>query len=82
VRALAVDFAGRLWAGTDGGLALRGNGYWLGFTTTNSSLISNDIRTLAIDATDRIWIGTGSQGISILTTNTTGGDGLEHPDHR
>ena len=66
IRALALDDADRLWAGTSAGLALRANGYWLVFTHENSPLASNDIRSLGVDAEGRVWIGTGGGGLSVL----------------
>jgi ligand-binding sensor domain-containing protein len=65
VRALTTDAEGRLWAATAGGLALRGSGYWLGFTTANSGLASNDLTSVTTDASGRIWAGTAANGISI-----------------
>jgi ligand-binding sensor domain-containing protein len=72
IRALLGDRQGRLWAASDSGLGLHGNGYWLDFNSSNSPLPSNDLRALAQDATDRIWIGTGANGISILDLNSSG----------
>ncbi|MBI4605815.1 MAG: IPT/TIG domain-containing protein, partial [Planctomycetes bacterium] len=66
VRALAVDGSGRLWVATAQGLALRGAGYWLAFTSASSPLSSDDLRALAADGAGRLWIGTGSAGIQVL----------------
>jgi len=66
VRALLKDHLGRIWVGTDAGLAMRAEaGYWITFTTSNSSIASNTINALARDSADRLWIGTPN-GISIL----------------
>ena len=72
VRALATDQEGRLWVATAGGLALRGNGYWLPFTLATSPLSSNDLRALTVDATGRLWIGTAANGIDILDPKASG----------
>ncbi len=73
VRALLVDHADRLWVGTDAGLALKADGYWLVFSAANSALASNDIQALTLDALDRVWIGTGANGISVLAPDADGG---------
>jgi ligand-binding sensor domain-containing protein len=73
VRALLTDSDGHLWAATANGLALRGNGYWLSFQTSNSPIVSNDLRALTLDNTDRIWIGTGANSLSILNPKAQGG---------
>jgi ligand-binding sensor domain-containing protein len=71
VRAVTTDPGGRLWAATAGGLAMRGTGYWLGFTTANSGLASNNVTSLTADNSGRIWAGTAANGISVY--DTTGG---------
>jgi hypothetical protein len=71
VRALMVDTGNRLWAATDAGLVLRGNDYWLTFTTGSSGLVSNDLRALTVDTSSRLWIGT-SAGISIYDAQPSG----------
>jgi ligand-binding sensor domain-containing protein len=72
VRALLGDSQGHLWAATQAGLGLHGNGYWLAFNSSNSPLPSNDLRALTQDSTGRIWIGTGANGIAILDLNKSG----------
>ena len=56
---------GRIWAGTNNGLAMRAEaGYWLTFTTSTSPIAGNIVQALARDSTDRLWIGTAS-GVSV-----------------
>lgn len=62
ITAIAIDNANRKWVGTDG------NGLYLisednmveeeHFTTTNSSILSNNIQSLVIDDTGKVYIGT------------------------
>jgi hypothetical protein len=75
VLALLTDHLGRVWAGTDAGLALRAEaGYWITFTTANSPIASNAVRALAQDNADRLWIGTPG-GVSILSLSGPGAMG-------
>jgi len=76
IRDLAVDSTGAVWVATDGGVAVRANGYWLPLTKETSPLASNNVTSLAIDAvgTGRIWMGTAASGISILDPQGTGPD--------
>jgi sugar lactone lactonase YvrE len=72
VNALLSDHLGRIWAGTNGGLAMRAEaGYWLTFTTSTSPIAGNVVQALARDSGDRLWIGT-SNGISVYDLNGTG----------
>jgi len=65
VRALAVDAEGRIWAGTERGLACFEAGNWRTYNTTNSRLIDDTVRSVAVDTGDRVWAGTDS-GVSVL----------------
>jgi ligand-binding sensor domain-containing protein len=65
VREIRADYTGRLWVATAGGLAVRGNGYWLTFDEESSALPSDDVRALRFDTLGRLWVGT-AQGIVIL----------------
>lgn len=62
VTAIAIDNANRKWIGTTGyGLYLISEDNMTEvehFTTTNSSIISNNIQSLAIDNTGKVYIGT------------------------
>ncbi len=72
VNALLSDHLGRIWAGTNGGLALRAEaGYWLTFTTSTSPLASNLVQALARDSSDRLWIGTAN-GVNVYDLNGVG----------
>ncbi len=65
VNALLSDQLGRIWAGTNNGLAMRAEaGYWLTFTTSTSPIAGNIIEALARDSADRLWIGTAN-GLSV-----------------
>jgi ligand-binding sensor domain-containing protein/thiamine phosphate synthase YjbQ (UPF0047 family) len=71
VNALLSDQLGRIWAGTNNGLAMRAEaGYWLTFTTSTSPIAGNIVLALARDSADRVWIGTAT-GLSVY--NPTGG---------
>jgi ligand-binding sensor domain-containing protein len=74
VNALLTDHLGRVWAGTNGGLAMRAEaGYWLTFTTSTSPIANNFVEALARDSADRLWIGTAS-GLSVYNLNAVGGN--------
>jgi hypothetical protein len=80
VRALAMDGEGRVWAGTEAGLARFEDGNWTAYNTSNSGLLNNLIRALAADHEGRIWVGTEG-GVSVLDgdawrTYTTANSGL------
>jgi ligand-binding sensor domain-containing protein len=73
VNALLSDQLGRIWAGTNNGLAMRAEaGYWLTFTTGTSGLVGNIVQALARDSSDRLWIGT-TNGVSVYDLNGVGG---------
>jgi ligand-binding sensor domain-containing protein len=72
VNALLSDHLGRIWAGTNNGLALRAEaGYWLTFTTSTSPIVGNIVQALARDSSDRLWIGT-TNGVSVYDLNGPG----------
>jgi len=72
VNALLSDHLGRIWAGTNNGLAMRAEaGYWLTFTTSTAPLVHNTVRALSRDSSDRLWIGTVG-GISVYDLNGAG----------
>lgn len=62
ITAIAIDNANRKWIGTDGsGLYLISEDNMVEeehFTTTNSSILSNNIQSLVIDDTGKVYIGT------------------------
>lgn len=74
IRAIAIDSHNNKWLGTDGeGLYLLspdGKEILTHYTSSNSPLLSNSIRTLALDETSGLlYIGT-QQGLSIYLTGT------------
>ena len=86
VRALAVDAEGRLWAGTEAGLARFADGDWTIHNAGDSWPANAVIRTMAVDHDDRIWIGTeGGAGVldgDLWTRYTTANSGLLDNDVR
>lgn len=63
IQALHVDRAGRLWVGTDAGLAKLEDGTWQTFTPDNSPLPVADIRTILEAADGSLWFGTWASGV-------------------
>jgi len=61
VCALHQDRGGKLWVGTDVGLAWYDDGHWRWFT---NGLIGNQITAIADDATGNLWIGTARNGLN------------------
>jgi ligand-binding sensor domain-containing protein len=53
---LVTDKNGVIWAGTENGLSKYENKIWTNYTS-DDGLFSNDIHSLAFDASDNIWIG-------------------------
>jgi ligand-binding sensor domain-containing protein/signal transduction histidine kinase len=60
--ALFEDRDGKLWAGTQNGLAAYDGQFWKVYTTRDG-LPENAIRAIAQDAAGNLWIGTESQGL-------------------
>lgn len=50
-----------------GGLARFDGTTWTTFTRENSPLPHEQISALGLDASDRLWIGTGGEGVAVLT---------------
>jgi len=65
IYALYQDRSGRLWAGTERGLAFRDGQAWRVFTTSDG-LSANIVRALADDADGNLWIGTEGGGLNCL----------------
>ena len=65
IYAIYQDRAGRLWAGTQRGLACWDGQTWRMFTTTNG-LSANIVRAIADDADGHLWIGTEGGGLDCL----------------
>ncbi len=66
VWALHKDRKGRLWAGTQNGLAYRAEaGNWK-LLTTREGLSANWVRAIADDADGNLWVGTDGGGLNCL----------------
>lgn len=63
--ALFEDRAGRLWAGTQNGLARWDGRTWKLFTTRDG-LSEKNIRAIAEDAAGNLWIGTEKSGLNFF----------------
>lgn len=84
VRALATDARGRLWIGTNDGLALKIDD---GFKTYKrfDGLPSNVVRSLIVDSANRLWMGTGN-GLAWLDAHKINVNQIstavnKHPNH-
>lgn len=66
VNALAEDNDGRIWIGTDWGLAVYDAGDWTVHQTHNSPLPENTITAIAVSQDGRVWVGTVSGGMMII----------------
>ncbi|MCL4547757.1 MAG: PEGA domain-containing protein [Bacteroidetes bacterium] len=63
--AITFDHSGDTWIGTQKGLVQYSNGSWQTFTITNSGLKENFVTCIAVDKSNRIWIGSVFNGISL-----------------
>jgi ligand-binding sensor domain-containing protein len=66
--AIAAGIDGTIWAGTGIGLLRLKGLSWQTFDTSNSSLPSNFIRSLAIDSKQNLWIAT-PKGVAVYNGN-------------
>jgi hypothetical protein len=83
VKTIAVDGSNRKWLGTEtsGVIVLSEDGSEIleEFTTANSGLISNSIKSIAInDATGEVFIGTDKGIVSYMSGATAGSDSYSH----
>ncbi len=63
---MTLDRDGHLWVGTYAdGLAMLKGDQWVRYTRDNSPLPSDKIKSLAIDAAGRVWVGT-EWGLAII----------------
>ena len=72
------DKQGNLWfgghddpgyLGIQGGLIKYDGKTWTRYTVTNSALPDNDVTTIAVDTTGKIWVGTSHGGILTISDN-------------
>ena len=74
--ALALDHAGKIWAGSLGFGVSRFDGTnWQVYNTSNSGLLANAIQTIATDGQGNVWFGTGSPNYSNSGTGVSKFDG-------
>ncbi len=65
VLAICEDELGRIWVGTQSGLAVLDGESWTMYTTGNSELPDNDVRALAAEpGAGAVWIGTFLGGLA------------------
>ncbi|MDP1572257.1 MAG: two-component regulator propeller domain-containing protein [Vicinamibacterales bacterium] len=65
ILALVEHPDGSVWIGTGGGGVARWQGHTFQLFTTADGLVHDNVRTLAVDAAGRIWVGT-SAGVSVI----------------
>lgn len=65
ITAIIFDKSGNAWIATDKGLAKYDQTSLEVFTTSNSGLKGNEITYLFLDSSDKLWIGTMYNGISV-----------------
>ncbi len=63
VNTVAIDKNGTAWCGTDSGLSVFDGTYWNNYTVADG-LVDNDIRAIAIDSVNNVWIATYGGGVS------------------
>ncbi|MEJ5311483.1 MAG: two-component regulator propeller domain-containing protein [Anaerolineae bacterium] len=69
-QSIVVDAQDRVWVGTfSQGLQLYERGSWLTFTPQNSALASDNVSALAVDAANRLWVGT-AWGLHVVDGDT------------
>jgi len=55
------------WIATDGGLALRENGEWRNFTSSNSNLFEDEVTHVVLNQSNKLWFATASGKIGKQT---------------
>lgn len=85
VTSIAFDTSGLMWLGTQAGL-LRFDGYDAKVITHDAadphSIAGNYVRCLLVDAPWQLWLGTQSDGVSVLDTRTLQATHYRHePDN-
>lgn len=79
ISALIMDNSGRIWVGTNKGVAILDGTNWTLYNTSNSILPHNWIYAFAIDNDGNMWVGTAgglakSDGSGWMIYNTTNSD--------
>jgi ligand-binding sensor domain-containing protein len=64
VNAVAIDWRGHKWFGTDVGLVEFDGVNWTIYDTSNSGLVHNHVSAIATDNEWNIWFGTSGGGVS------------------
>lgn len=66
------DMEGKIWVGTDEGLAFLGEGLLLEYYQFQDSEVGSIpfIKTLTVDKYGRLWIGTGESGVKLFDPST------------
>lgn len=63
VRCITTAPDGKVWVGTDFGLASFDGQQWNVFQTSNSGIAGNDIRSITTDSSGNLWVGTFNNGV-------------------
>lgn len=70
IQAIYVDSKDQVWVGTDKGVGVLRSAGWKTFSTMDSPLPANDVRTFMEDVNGNLWIGTWASGIGRLEPDT------------
>lgn len=62
----AIDKGGTAWAATNLGLCKLVSDNWIIYNTSNSGIKDNYVTCLAIDKNNKVWAGSGYNGISVF----------------
>ena len=71
INSLAEDHASVLWIGTDIGIFRRFGDGRLEQLTVRDGIPANDVNAILVDRQGRVWAGTRSSGLAVLTTGRT-----------
>ena len=63
---IAAGPDGTIWMGTDWGLASYDGSNWQVYQTTNSGLPNDAIKSLFVEDTNRVWVGTSIGGLALF----------------
>lgn len=65
-RYLEIDSQDNIWVVSSFGLLKFDGNSWTAFTRANTGIVSDDLRVLAIDENDQIWLGTHDLGLTLF----------------